>query len=234
MHASPKGWREPGSKRGRKRWKRETNGEESARGKKLEGAAGVEDGIDPSRRLSVQLPRGSWDTGVVRVVGARWRHGCAKERSGRGWSWQSRPTHTSPSPSSVSPTSALSSIRRGSRSIYDRIHAALLISLVSRTEISLSLSIGFWSSKHLTASPRWRSQVRSRRVLRVETLTDNGADGGARLKAVAHLTTPQSVSGVNGLFIYPVSTRNNTCPPFLKIWKRKINEECGRKSCLEG
>lgn len=47
MHASPKGWREPGSKRGRKRWKRETNGEESARGKKLEGAAGVEDGIDP-------------------------------------------------------------------------------------------------------------------------------------------------------------------------------------------
>lgn len=47
MHASPKGWREPGSKRGRKRWKRETNGEENARGKKLEGAAGVEDGIDP-------------------------------------------------------------------------------------------------------------------------------------------------------------------------------------------
>lgn len=93
----------------------------------------------PTRRLSVQLPRGSWDTGVV--VGARWRHGCAKERSGRGWSWQSRPTHTSPSPSSVSPTSALSSIRRGSRSIYDRIHAALLISLVSRTEISLSRSV---------------------------------------------------------------------------------------------
>lgn len=56
-----------------------------------------------------------------------------------------------------------------------------------------------------------------RRVLRVETLTDNGgADGGARLKAVTHLTTPPSPSRSTRV-IYVQAFRNNTKVRFLEV-----------------
>lgn len=210
MHAFPKGWREQGieEREGIENVERQM-GKKARKGRNWKEQRGWRMVSTPTRRLSIQLPRGSWDTGVVGMVGARWRHGCAKEREWKGLgSWQSRPTHTSPSPSSVSLQHPLP-LAILDRRIDLRSHNTLEGLSLSRERRSLSLSIGFWSSKHLTTSPRWQSQVCSRRVLRVETLTDNGADGGARLKAVAHLTTPQPVSGVNGLFIYWVSTRNN-------------------------
>lgn len=112
------GRREPGIEERKREKERETNGEETGR-----SSAG---GIDPCQTLSPseggRAPWG-WRRGGGDVTDVR--------KKGGSWSWQSRPTHTSPCLD-----------RR--ESIYDR---------GAYTTLLISLSIAFWSSKHLlTAS----------------------------------------------------------------------------------
>lgn len=72
MHAFPKGWREQGieEREGIENVERQM-GKKARKGRNWKEQRGWRVVSTPTRRLSIQLPRGSWDTGVVGMVGAR-------------------------------------------------------------------------------------------------------------------------------------------------------------------